>query len=480
MKTLIQNGTIVTAGETFQADVLIDGETITAVGRNGTLAPQRGLDASGATIVDAAGKHILPGGVDVHTHLDLPFGGTVSSDDFKTGHIAAVFGGTTTTLDFAMQPKGGSLKDGLDLWHEKARGKACIDYGFHAGITDPTDAALDEIFELPDHGVTTTKMFMAYKGVFQVDDAALFRALERTRDAGMMMMVHCENGDAIDILVKQTIAAGHTEPKYHALTRPPELEGEATGRVVAMAEVLDAPLYIVHLTNEHSLVRVQEARARGSKVWAETCVQYLFFTKDDLDRPGFGGAKWVCTPPFREVKDQELLWNALRDNDLQVVSTDHCPFFYETQKILGKDDFSKIPNGIPSIEDRLIVLHQAGVNGNRFDLNRFVALTSTNPARLFGLEGRKGSIAPGYDADIAIWDMNRERTMSVEISHSNVDYNVYEGMQVRGVPEKVFVRGRLLVDGDRFLGEPGYGRYLHRTPRPVPAVAPRELATARA
>jgi dihydropyrimidinase len=466
MKTLIQNGSIVTAGETFQADVLIDGETIAAVGRN--------LDRSDATVLDAAGKHVLPGGIDVHTHLDLPFGGTVSSDDFKSGHIAAAFGGTTTTLDFAMQPKGGTLKDGLDIWHEKARGKACVDYGFHAGITDPTDAALDEISELPSHGVTTTKMFMAYKGVFQVDDAALFRALERTRDAGLMMMVHCENGDAIDILIKQAVAAGRLEPKYHALTRPPELEGEATGRVIAMAEVLGAPLYIVHLTCQDSLVRVQEARARGSKVNAETCVQYLFFTKDDLARPGFEGAKWVCTPPFRQVKDQELLWNALRDDDLQVVSTDHCPFRFETQKVLGKDNFAKIPNGIPAIEDRLIVLHEAGVNGGRFDLERFVALSATNPAKLFGLEGRKGSVAPGYDADIAIWDMTRERTIGIANYHSNVDYNLWEGMRVRGVPEKVLVRGRLIVDGDRFLGEPGYGRYLHRIPRPVPGAAQRE------
>jgi dihydropyrimidinase len=460
MKTLIQNGTIVTAGETFQGDILIDGEMIAAVGRN--------LDASGATVIDASNKHVLPGGIDVHTHLDLPFGGTVSSDDFHTGHVAAAFGGTTTHLDFAMQPKGGSLKDGLEIWHNKAREKACIDYGFHVGITDPTDAALDEISELPSLGVSSVKMFMAYKGLFQVDDGSLFRALECTRDCGILMMVHAENGDAIDVLVKQAIAAGQLEPKYHALTRPPELEGEATGRAVAMAEVLDAPLYIVHLTCEHSLVRVQEARARGSRVYAETCVQYLFFTRDDLARPGFEGAKWVCTPPFREVKDQELLWNALRDDDLSVVSTDHCPFYYETQKVLGQDNFSKIPNGIPSIEDRLLVLHEASVNGNRFDLNRFVAVTSTNPAKLFGLEGRKGSIAPGYDADIAIWDVNRERTMQVAAGHSAVDYNLYEGMRVRGVPEKVFVRGRLLVEGDRFLGEQGYGRYLHRAPRAVP------------
>jgi dihydropyrimidinase len=279
----------------------------------------------------------------------------------------------------------------------------------------------------------------------------------------MMMMVHAENGDAIDILVKQALAAGQTEPKYHALTRPPELEGEATGRAVAMAEVLDAPLYIVHLTCEDALVRVREARTRGSKVWAETCIQYLFFTKNDLDRPNFEGAKWVCTPPFRQEKDHALLWNALRDGELSIVSTDHCPFFFETQKTLGKDDFSKIPNGCPVIEDRMKVLHGRGVGCGRLDLNRFVALTATNPARLFGLEGQKGSLAPGYDADVAIWDMEREHTITAEGSHSNVDYNLFEGMTVRGLPETVMVRGKVIVDGDRFLGEKGDGKFLHRS-----------------
>lgn len=466
MKTLIQNGTIVTAGETFEGDILIDGEIIAAIGRD--------LPRDGAEVIDARGKHVLPGGIDVHVHLALPFGGTVSSDDFYTGHRAAAFGGTTTAIDFAMQAVGGTLSQALDTWHAKSDDKACIDFGYHAGITDLTDHVMEEIAELPRHGVASIKLFMAYKGVFQVDDATLFRAMERARDVGLLTMVHAENGDAIDILVRQAIEAGNLEPRYHALTRPAELEGEATGRAVAMAEVLDAPLYIVHLTNEHSLVRVQEARMRGSRVHAETCVQYLFFTKDDLARPDFEGAKWVCTPPFRTQKDRELLWNALRDDDLSIVSTDHCPFFFETQKTLGRERFDKIPNGIPAIEERLKVLHEFGVNRNRFDLNRFVALTSTNPAKLFGLEGRKGSIAPGYDADIAIWDMNREQTISAAGSHSNVDYNLWEGTRVRGVPQQVFVRGRLIVDGDRFLGEAGYGRYLHRSCR-----APGRTAKAR-
>ncbi|MDQ2742456.1 MAG: dihydropyrimidinase [Chloroflexota bacterium] len=453
MTTLIKNGTVVTSGGTYSADVLIEGEKIAAIGQS--------LEAGDAEIIDARGKHVLPGGIDVHTHLDMPFGGTMSSDDFASGQVAAAFGGTTTHLDFVIQPRGASLAQALDLWHGKARDKAAIDYGFHVAITDLTESILDEIATLPEHGVSSIKLFLAYKGTLQVDDTTLFRALGRARDAGVMTMVHAENGDAIEVLVREAVAAGNLAPIHHALTRPPQLEGEATGRAIAMAEVQDAPLYIVHLTCEDALVRVQEARQRGAPVWAETCTQYLFFTKDDLDREGFEGAKYVCSPPFREGKDQELLWAALRDDDLSVVSTDHCPFYYSSQKTLGRDDFSQIPNGIPGIEDRMMVLHEAGVNGGRFDLERFVALTATNPAKLFGLAGRKGSIAPGFDADLAIWDMNVERTIGLT-NHSAVDYNLYEGMTVHGVPETVLVRGRVIVDGDRFLGRSGYGQYLRR------------------
>ena len=460
MTTLIRNGTIVTAAESYLADILIEGETIAVIGRD--------LDWAGAEVIDATGKHVLPGGIDVHTHLDLPVGDIRSSDDFNTGQVAAAFGGTTTHIDFADQARGGTLRRALELRQERARDKACIDYGFHVTLADCTEAALQEVADLPGLGVTSLKLFMAYRDRYQLDDASLFRALQQTRDSGMLALVHAENGDVIDILVRQSLNAGQLEPRYHALTRPPQLEGEATGRAIAMAEVLGAPLYVVHLTCEQSLRRVKEARRLGCRVWAEACVQYLFCTKDDLARPGFEGAKWVCTPPFREGRDQELLWEALRDGDLSVVSTDHCPFYYKTQKSLGKGNFARIPNGVPGIEDRLLVLHEAGVNGGRFGLNRFVALTATMPARLFGLSGRKGSLAPGYDADIAIWNMERERTMGVAGSHSAVDYNLYEGMRVRGVPEKVLVRGRLVVDGDRFLGEPGYGCYLHRA-LPFPA-----------
>ncbi len=454
MKTLFINGTIVTAGDTYQADVLVDGERIAAIGG--------GLARDGARIVDARGKHLLPGGIDVHTHLDMPFGGTKSADDFQTGHIAAAFGGTTSHVDFVIQPKGASLRHALDLWHEKATGRACVDYGFHLAITDLTPAVLSEIPKLPDWGVTSVKVFMAYKGVLQVDDATLFQVLQATGPAGILLMVHAENGDAIDVLIREAVAAGNLAPKYHALTRPPDLEGEATGRAIALAAVAGAPLYIVHLTCDLALQQVRLAQARGQRVWAETCVQYFFFTADDLARPGFEGAKFVCSPPFRTARDHQALWGGVRDGTLEAVSTDHCPFNFETQKSLGRENFAKIPNGVPVIEDRMIVLHEAGVRGGHMSLNRFVELTATNPAKLFGLYPRKGTIAAGADADIALWDLAAERTISARTHHMNVDYNLFEGMSVHGVPTAVWVRGRQVVDGDRFTGERGSGQFLNR------------------
>jgi dihydropyrimidinase len=454
MTTLIKGGTVVTATESFLADVLIEGETIAAV--------RPDLPAADVQTVDAAGKLVLPGGIDAHTHLDMPLGDISSSDDFFSGHVAAAFGGTTTHIDFANQSKGETLRSAIEAWHEKARDRAIIDYGFHVTVTDVNEQTLEEIATLPPLGITTIKMLMAYKGRVMVDDASLFLAMERARDVGLLTMVHCENGDVIDVLVRQALAEGRTEPRWHPLTRPPQLEGEATGRAIAMAEILGAPLYVVHVTCEPALARIREARARGVDVRAETCVQYVFFTKDDLDRPDFEGAKWVCSPPFRERRDQEALWTGLAAGDLDAVSTDHCPFWFESEKVLGRDDFSKIPNGCPGIEDRLQVLHEAGVRGGRFDINRFVALTATEPARIFGLERRKGAIVPGLDADIAVWDQNCTRTISVKTGHSRVDYNLYEGMTVQGVPEKVFLRGRLIVDGSTFLGRRGDGRYIPR------------------
>lgn len=454
MRTLIAGGTVVTARDSFRADVLVEDERIAAVGLN--------LDHDGAQVIDASGAHVLPGGIDVHTHLDMPLGDIASSDDFHTGHVAAACGGTTTHIDFCNQDAGQSLEQALARWHAKAEGKACIDYGFHITLTDVTDTVLEEIADLPERGVTSIKMLMAYKGRVMVEDDALFLAMSRAADAGILTMVHCENGHVIDILVRQAIAAGHTDPPWHARTRPQQLEGEATGRVIAMAEILDAPLYVVHVTCEDALVRIREALARGSSVWAETCIQYLVFTAEELERSDFEGAKWICSPPFRSARDRYSLWKALSDGTLSVVSTDHCPFYFATQKVRGQHDFSQIPNGLPGIEDRLVVLHETGVNAGRIDLSRFVSLTATEPARLFGLSGRKGEIAPGLDADIAIWDMDRTRTISVADTHSAVDYNLYEGMTIRGVPEHVLLRGRLIVEGGGFVGAVGSGRYLYR------------------
>jgi len=457
MRTVIAGGTVVSASDTFLADVLIEGEKIISIGQQ----------LSGDTTIDATGKYVIPGGIDVHTHLDMPFGGTVASDDFFTGHRAAAFGGTTTHVDFAIQPKGASLRETLDLWHAKANGKAAIDYGFHLAITDLPDAVMQEIASVPEGGVTSLKLFMAYKGALMVDDATLFRAMEQAAQHGLLIMVHAENGDAIDILVRQALEAGHTEPKYHALTRPPELEAEATNRAIRLAEVTGAPLYVVHVTNAGAVEAIRLARGRGrAPIYGETCVQYFFFTKDDLARPGFEGAKWVCSPPYREKSDQEDLWRAVSVNELQVISTDHCDFWYEggkdgkpAGKELGIGDFSKIPNGCPGIEDRMMVLYTQGVRAGRFSLNRWVELCCTNPAKLFGMYPQKGVLAPGSDADIVVWDPAAAHTISAKTQHQRTDYNLYEGMQMTGMPAVVLSRGRGLVQGDLWQGA---GRFIAR------------------
>lgn len=459
MQTLIQGGTIVTASDTYQADVLIEGERIVTIGHN--------LQAD--TTIDATGKYVIPGGIDVHTHLDMPFGGTVSSDDFFTGHRAAAFGGTTMHIDFAIQPHGATLRETLDIWHGKAQGKAAVDYGFHLAITDMPDTIMDELRHCPEWGVTSLKLFMAYKGALMVDDATLFRAMEQAAEHQLLIMVHAENGDAIDILIKQAVAQGNLEPKYHALTRPYELEAEATNRAIRLAEVAGASLYVVHLTNEGALEAVRGARARGKPIYAETCTQYFFFTKDDLARPGFEGAKWVCSPPFREKSDQQALWRGVFDNSLQVVSTDHCPFWFEGGKDgrpggkeLGRDNFAKIPNGCPGIEDRLMVLYTAGVRDGKIGLNRWVELCCTNPAKLFGMYPQKGTIAPGCDADIVLWDPQATYTISAATHHQRTDYNLYEGMEVTGMPSVVLSRGRVLVQDGQWRGEQGAGRFVAR------------------
>ena len=460
--TLIKNGRIITAADDYMGDLLIDGDKIALIGD--------GLMDKGADVViDAKGKYLLPGGIDVHTHLEMPFGGTVSSDDFFTGHKAALFGGTTAHVDFCIQPKGSSLKQALDIWHAKADGKAAMDYGFHVAITDLTDEVMQEIGKLPGYGVTSIKLFMAYKGTLQIDDTTLFKCLQKAKESGVLTMVHAENGDAIDVLIKEALAAGQTDPIYHALTRPPELEAEATYRAIQLARAAgDAPLFVVHLTNVGALAAISEARARGQHAYAETCVQYFFFTKDNLNGTSgdngdaFNGAKWVCSPPFRETSDQVALMRGIRTGDLVSVSTDHCPFKYVGQKDMGKGDFSKIPNGVPGIEDRMMMLWNTAVSTGQITPSRFVELTATNPAKLFGIYPQKGTLSVGSDADIVIWDPKAKHTISAKTHHMNIDYNLYEGANVVGKPSKVFLRGELVVDGKRWLGTKGSGQFLQR------------------
>jgi dihydropyrimidinase len=463
MTTLIKNGTVVTAGDTFKADVLIEGEKVTLIGQN--------LAGEGHEVIDAEGLLLLPGGIDVHTHLDLPFGGTTCSDDFFTGHRAAAFGGTTTHIDFAIQPIGGTLRQGVGEWHHKAEGKACIDYGFHVAITDLRPEVMDEIPTLIDEGVTSLKLFMAYKGLFQVDDTTLFRAMLKAAENGMLIMVHAENGDVIAELVPKLLAEGKTDPKYHAVAHPALAEGEATGRAIALAGIAGAPLYVVHMTCQEAIEQLQLGRAKGLRVMGETCTQYMFVFEEDLARPGYEGAKFVCSPPVRQPKDAEILWKALADNTLQAVSTDHAVFWYEggvkgriPGKELGLGNFAKIPNGMPGIEDRMPVMWHHGVNGGRFNANRFVEITATNPAKIFGLYPRKGTIAVGSDADIVLWDPNKEHTISAETHHMNTDYNVYEGMQVKGWPVRTLLRGQSIVVGTEWRGQQGGGVFLRRSP----------------
>jgi len=463
MGTLFKNGTVINAGDTFQADVLVEGEKVVMIGQK--------IPNGNHKIVDAKGKYLMPGGIDVHTHMELPFGGTVSSDDFSTGHRGAAFGGTTTHIDFVIQPKGGSLHDGLADWHRKADPKAQIDYGFHLAITDLRDEVMDEIPSLVADGVTSLKLFMAYKGVFQVDDRTLFRAMMKAAEAGMLIMVHAENGDVVDDLIQKYLREGKTDPIYHAYSRPAAVEGEATGRAVALAGIAGCPLYVVHMTCEEAVDQLRLGRARGLPVMGETCIQYMFLTTKDLERPNYEGSKFVCSPPIRTEHDQQILWNALRDRTLQVVSTDHCPFWFEggvngriAGKELGKGNFAKIPNGLPVIEDRMKILWHYGVGEGHFDANRFVELVSTNPAKIFGLYPRKGTIAVGSDADIVIWDPKKRETVSAATHHMNVDYNIFEGRKIKGGPTAVFLRGQQIVDGEAWLGHNGQGQFLKRNP----------------
>jgi len=453
--TIIANGTVVTATDTYVADVAISGGKIVAIGQG---IPQVNV----SKIIDATGKYVFPGGIDAHTHLDMPFGGSTSADDFETGTTAAAFGGTTTIVDFAIQYKGQDLRTAFDAWMKKADGRAVSDYAFHCIMTDVPDARLDEMSALVREGVTSFKLFMAYPGVFMLDDASIFKVLQRTTKNGAMVCMHAENGGAIDVIVQQALAEGKTAPKYHALTRPTTFEAEAVSRAIALAEIAGAPLYIVHLSCHDALEKVREARDRGLPVYAETCPQYLYLSLENMDEPGFGSAKYVFTPPLREKWNQEKLWAGLKNDHLQVVSTDHCPFCFKEQKELGRNDFTKIPNGGPGIEHRMSLIFSGGPAAGRFSVNRFVEITATAPARLFGLYPRKGTIAIGSDADLVVFDPKKEQIISAATHHMRVDYSMFEGLKVIGTPEVVMSRGRVLVENDKFVGRPGAGEYLKR------------------
>ncbi len=462
MVTLIKNGTLVTAADTFAADLWIDGTRIVGI----TTTGERALRYPGdVREIDAAGHYVFPGGIDAHTHLDMPFGGTTSSDDFLTGTRAAAYGGTTTIIDFAIQQKGGTLRQALDTWHEKAEGKACIDYGFHMITTDAPQSVLTEMGELVREGVSSFKLFMAYPGVLLLDDQSIFRCMLRAGEIGALICMHAETGLPIDVLVERALAQGHTAPIYHALTRPEVAEATGTERAIALAEMAKVPVYIVHLSAQRALERVMEARDRGLPAYAETCPQYLFLDEDALrgtPEDPFMGAKYVCTPPLRPKSFQSHLWRGLRNYDLQVVSTDHCPFCMKDQKELGRQSFAKIPNGMPGIETRLHLLHDA-VNEGKISLNRFVEITSTAPAKIFGLYPRKGSLAVGADADIIVWNPKQRFTLSHENLHMRVDYASYPEKTVTGAPAYVFSRGELIVQGGQFLGKPGRGQFLKRS-----------------
>jgi len=461
MRTLIANGTVVTAEGSHAADVLVDGERIVAIGEGlaGAMGPSMTVD----TTIDAAGKWVIPGAIDVHTHMELPFGGTFAKDTFETGTRAAAFGGTTTIVDFAVQARGKSLREGLDTWHAKAEGNAVVDYGFHMIMSDVTDESLAEMDRLVDEGVPDFKLFTAYPGVFYSDDGAIFRAMQRSKSNGGLIMMHAENGPAIDVVAAGLIGEGKTDPYYHGVARYPIFEGEATNRVIRLAEAAAVPVYIVHLSAREALDAVRQARDHGTNVFAETCPQYLFLSLDDLGH-GFDGAKFICSPPLRTVDHQSELWTGLVKDDIQVVSTDHCPFDFHGQKDLGRGDFRKVPNGLPGVEDRLDLMHDGGVVSGRLSPERWVELVSTAPAKLFGMYPHKGTIAVGSDADLVVYDPAAEHVISAKTHHMAVDYSCYEGRRVRGRSDVVLSRGSVVVRDGEFVGAKGWGRFIKRAP----------------
>jgi dihydropyrimidinase len=456
MRTLIKNGTVVSASDSFVADVWLEDGKVAAVARGGIPIGTGTID----NVVDASGQYVIPGGIDCHTHMEMPFGGTHASDSFETGTIAAAHGGTTTIVDFAIQSKGGTLRAGLDAWHAKAQGNAAIDYGFHMIMTEANAHSLEEMGQLVGEGVTSFKMFMAYPGVFLVDDQQIFKAMLRAGELGALITMHAEIGLPLDILIQRALAAGHTAPVYHALSRPEIAEATGTERAIALAEMAKVPVYMVHLSAQRALERVMEARDRGLPAYAETCPQYLFLDEDNLrGDPGdeWKGAGYVATPALRAKHHQEHLWRGLRNYDLSVVATDHCPFCMKDQKELGRGDFSKIPNGMPGVETRLHLLWE-GVTKNKISMNRFVEITSTAPAKIFGMYGKKGTLGVGADADVVVWDPKREKRLDAKELHMRVDYSPYEGRVVPGSPSHVFSRGDLIVKDDVWVGKAKKGR----------------------
>jgi dihydropyrimidinase len=459
-RTVISGGTVVGATGAIAADVLVDGERIVALASPGSEIADS-FSAGATRRIDASGRLVVPGGLDVHTHMEMPFGGTYASDTFETGTRAAAWGGTTTIIDFAIQRRGEALRQGFDALLAKAEGNCAVDYGFHMIVSDVNDQSLKEMDMLIGEGVTSFKLFMAYPGVFYSTDGEILRAMQQAAGNGATIMMHAENGIAIDLIVAEALARGETDPRFHARTRPSALEGEATHRAIALAGVAGAPLYIVHLTAAEALGAVVDARDTGRNVFAETCPQYLFLSDAELDRPGFEGAKYVCSPPLRPHWHQAELWRGLKTNDLSVVSTDHCPFCFKEQKELGRGDFSKIPNGLPGVEHRVELIYQGVVRGD-ISVERWVELIATTPARMFGLYPKKGVIAPGADADIVIYDPGIRQTISASTHHMNVDYSVYEGLEITGKVETVLSRGEVIVDNGRFGGAKGHGRFLER------------------
>ncbi len=465
MKTLIKNGTVVNSTGTAQADVLIDGETIAAVLSPGSTLLGFDVEKNVDTVIDAKGKYVIPGGIDAHTHMQMPFGGTQASDTFETGTRAAAWGGTTSIVDFVVQYAGENVLDQYKLWHEKAAGNCAIDYGFHQILSDIQDTSLTAMDELINEGVSSFKLFMAYKGVFLSDDGQILRAFQKGAELGAMMMMHAENGAVIDVLVQQALAAGNTSPYYHGLTRPWQAEEEATHRAIMIANLTGAPLYVVHVSAKQAVAQIAAARDTGQNVFGETCPQYLYLSlEEQLGAPGFEGAKWVCSTPLRSRAEghQHHMWQSLRTNDIQMVSTDHCPFCMKGQKDMGIGDFSKIPNGIGSVEHRMDLIYQGVVEGN-ITLERWVEVTSTTPARMFGMYGRKGVIQPGADGDVVVYDPNGHTSIGVDKTHHmNMDYSAWEGYEIDGHVDTVLSRGKVIIDDNTYLGKAGDGKFFKR------------------